>query len=293
MNYLVIGGTGTVGRDVVAGLLKHNKNVRVLTRSQEKAESLPTGARGVIGDLEDPGTYGRIFDGADKLFLLNAVTLTELHQGLAAVQEAVRAGVEHVVYVSVQDPDKLAHAPHIASKIAIERALRESGLAYTILRPNNFYQNDYWFEEAIVANGIYPQPIGEEGLSRVDTRDVAQAAINGLTQPGHENKTYTLAGPDVLTGPDCAAIYAELLDRPVAYGGNDLDAWAESARSMLPEWMVYDFRIMYAAFQEEGLAATDAQLNETRAVLGGEPRSFRSFAGEAVAQWKKKQPVTS
>ena len=288
MNYLVIGGTGTVGQDVVAGLLQQNATVRVLTRSEEHADKLPNGAIPVLGDLEDPTTYDQIFQGVDKLFLLNAVSMTELHQGLAAVNEAHRAGVDHVVYLSVHAPETIPNAPHIASKIAIENALKESGLTYTILRPNNFYQNDYWYEEAIAQQGVYPQPIGDVGLSRVDTRDVAQAAINAFTQPGHENKTYTLAGPDALTGEECAEIYADLLDRPVTYGGDDLNAWAAEMQSMLPGWMVYDFRLMYEAFQENGFAATDAQRNETRRILGHEPRSFRAFAKEAVSGWKKR-----
>jgi uncharacterized protein YbjT (DUF2867 family) len=285
MNYLVLGGTGTVGRDVVTGLLQENETVRVLTRSQENAKDLPTGATAVIGDLDDPSTYDQTFEGTDRLFLLNAVSPTELQQGLAAVNEARRVGVEHVVYLSVHDVEKAPHAPHFAAKIAVERALKESGLTYTILRPNNFYQNDYWFETPIRTHGLYPQPIGTVGLSRVDTRDVARAAVNALTQAGHENQTYALVGPDVLTGPDCAQIYADLLDRDVTYVGDDLDAWAEQMQSMLPGWMIYDFRLMYATFQEQGLEATRAQLEETRTLLETEPRPFRAFAEEIVAQW--------
>ena len=289
MNYLIIGGTGTVGKDVVAGLLQHDKaTVRVLTRSEKHGKKLPDGATSVIGDLEDPSTYDDIFAGTDKLFLLNPVSMSELHQGFAAVNEARRVGVEHVVYLSVQDPETIANAPHFASKIGVERALKESGIPYTILRPNNFYQNDYWYEDAIRSQGIYPQPIGIRGLSRVDTRDVAQAAVNAFTQSGHANKTYTLAGPDVLTGPDCAEIYADALGRDVQYAGDDLDAWQDQSRSMLPAWMAYDFRLMYAAFQEKGLIATDAQQKETRAILGTQPRSFRRFAEEIVEQWQER-----
>jgi len=292
MMYLAIGGTGTVGRDVVAGLLQQDATVRVLTRSQEHADTLPDGATGVIGDMEDPTTYDRIFDDVDRLFLLNPVSMTELHQGLAAVEEARRVGVDRVVYLSVQAPETIAQAPHFASKIGVERALKESGLTYTILRPNNFYQNDYWFEEAIRTHGIYPQPIGSVGLSRVDTTDVAQAAVNALTKPGFKNETYTLAGPDVLTGADCADIYNDLLDQPVSYGGDDLDAWAAQMQSLMPGWMIYDFRIMYDAFQTQGLAASDQQLEETRTILSREPRSFRSFASEAVEKWASRAAKT-
>jgi len=256
MNYLVIGGTGTVGQDVVAGLLQHDVPVRVLTRSQKHAATIPSGATSLLGDLEDPTTYDAVFADVDRLFLLNPVSMTELHQGLAAVNEARRRDLERLVYLSVHNPYTMPNAPHIASKIAIENAIKESGLPYTIIRPNNFYQNDYWFEEAIREHGIYPQPIGNVGLSRVDTRDVAEAAVNALTQDRHVDETYTLAGPDVLTGADCARIYATVLEQDVHYGGNDLDAWEAQAQSMLPAWMAYDFRLMYETFQQKGLTAT-------------------------------------
>lgn len=286
MNYLIIGGTGTVGRDVVRGLLDLDKEVRVLTRSQKHADDVPDGANTVVGDLEDPSTYGRIFEDVDRLFLLNPVSLSELHQGLAAVNEAQRVGVEHVVYLSVHDVMKAVNAPHFAAKIGVESALKDSGLSYTILRPNNYFQNDLWFEDAIRVQGIYPQPIGDVGLSRVDTRDVATAAVNALTQTGHELETYTVVGPDVLTGEDCADIYSELLGPDVTYAGNNLDSWQKQALSMLPRWMAYDFRIMYAMFQEEGLIATKAQEKQTRRILGGRPRSFRGFAKETVERWQ-------
>lgn len=292
MNSLVIGGTGTVGRDVVVGLLKQSDSVRVLTRSQEHADMVPKGARPVIGDLEDPTTYDAIFANVDRLFLLNSVSMTELHQGLSAVNEARRRRIERLVYLSVHNPYTMPHAPHIASKIAIENAIKESGIPYTILRPNNFYQNDYWFEHAIRDHGIYPQPIGDVGLSRVDTRDVAEAAVNALTQDGHADQTYTLVGPDVLTGTDCAVVYAKALNRDVQYGGNDLDAWEQQSRSMLPAWMAYDFRLMYATFQKRGLKATNAQHHETRTILGHDPRSFRAFVDEIAQQWRR-PPVTA
>ena len=82
MAYLIIGGTGTVGKDVVAGLLQHeNATVRVLTRSEKHGKKLPDGATAVIGDLEDPSTYENIFAGIDKLFLLNPVSMSELLPG--------------------------------------------------------------------------------------------------------------------------------------------------------------------------------------------------------------------
>ena len=285
MTILVLGGTGTVGRSVVRGLLDTGAAVRVLTRSVNHFDRIPSPATGVLGDLTDPTTLNGTFEGIDRLFLLNAVSPTELQQGLVALQEARRCGVERVVYLSVHHAERGPHVPHFASKGAMERALDASGLDVTILRANNFFQNDGWSKDALLAYGIYPQPIGDVGLSRIDAGDVAHAAVNALTQDSHVGRTYALVGPDVLTGAACAAVYADALgDASIQYAGNDLDAWSAQAARMLPSWMVYDLRLMYALFQAEGLVATDADHEQTRNLLGRAPRRFADFAAALTAE---------
>lgn len=282
MSYLILGGTGTVGSEVVKALRSRGDSVRVITRSPDE---LDEGLEAVEADMTDPLSFQGKFAGSSALFLLNPVSQTELQEGLFALEEAKRAGMEHIVYLSVQEVQKGPHLPHFASKIAMEAALEKSGIDYTILRPSNFYQNDLWFREAIVEHGVYPQPLGSIGVSRVDVRDIGEAAANAFHDHRHRNRTYTLVGPNPLGGPDCARIWGEALDREVAYGGDDLDAWEEQARDMLPPWMAYDFRLMYEIFIEEGLAATRDQLDETHTVLGGDPRTFRDFAEETAKQW--------
>lgn len=286
MGYLILGGTGTVGSEVVRELRERGEGpIRVLTRSDEKADELPDGVEGVVGDLTEPAHYDRIFADAERLFLLNGLSPDELQQGLAALNEAKKVGTGHLVYLSVHDVRKGQHVPHFASKVAIEDAIAESGLGYTILQPNNFYQNDHWFREAIVDHGVYPQPFGDIGSSRVDVRDIGEAAANAFVDRGPEDRAYTLAGPDALTGEDCARIWSEALGKEVRFAGNDLDAWYDQALQMLPAWLAYDFRIMYAMFQEKGFAATDAQLEETRTILGHEPRSFEAYVKELSEAW--------
>lgn len=285
MSYLILGGTGTVGSAVVETLVDRGEEVRVVTRSLEKVDDLPGPPEAVEADMTDPLSFEGKFAGSDALFLLNPVAPSELQEGLFALEEAKRAGMDHIVYLSVQDVDRGPHLPHFASKIAMENALKESGVAYTILRPSNFYQNDHWFREPILEHGVYPQPLGGVGVSRVDVRDIAEAAANAFADPGHRNNTYALVGPDALTGEDCARIWGQALGRDVRYGGNDLEAWEEQARQGMPAWMTYDFRLMYAVFQDEGLVATDEQHEQTRTILGAEPRSFLDFAAETAGRW--------
>ena len=287
MKHLILGGTGTVGGAVVGELMERGEAVKVLTRSPEKASALPAGAESVIGDLRDPGSYHRVFSDFDTLFLLNAVIDTELQEGLGAVNEARRAGAARVVYLSIHDAEKGPHVPHFAAKLAIEEAIRRSGISYTILRPNNFYQNDYWYQDVIREHGIYPQPIGDVGISRVDVRDIAEAAANALTRTGFENRSFTLVGPEPLTGAECARAYGEVYGREVRYGGNDLQAWARESGKMLPAWMVYDLALMYALFQDRGLHASAEQIAETERIVGHLPRTFGDFVQETATVWAR------
>jgi uncharacterized protein YbjT (DUF2867 family) len=142
MKVLVLGGSGTVGSHVVRELLERKVVTLVLTRSAEKGKRLPPGAEAVIGDLLDPGTVRSVFRGIDGVFLLTAVSTTETHEGLMAVNGARMSGVKRFVHMSVHNVEQAPHLPHFGAKLPIEAAIKASGMPYTILRPNNFFQND-------------------------------------------------------------------------------------------------------------------------------------------------------
>ncbi len=284
MTHLVLGGTGTVGSAVVKGLLAKGQTVRILTRSEDKAKAVPAGATGVVGDLTNPLTYDAIFKGSDSLFLLTANSITETFEALSALNEAKKLKYNKIVYLSVHNPEWGHHIAHFGAKVGIEQAIKESGIPYTILQPNNFYQNDYWFRDPILQYSVYPQPIGDAGISRVDVRDIADAAVNAMTTDNHANKTYALVGPEAVTGKSTAEVYSRLLGKEIKYGGHDMDAWYEQWRQWIPAWMAYEFRIMYELFQTRGLKATPAQLKETETILGHSPRRFEDFAREMLGK---------
>jgi uncharacterized protein YbjT (DUF2867 family) len=289
MRVLIIGGTGTVGSEVTQRLAGRGVTVRVLTRSREKSATLPPGVEVAVGDLTSPPTLPAALAGVDSVFLITALSQTETHEGLAAVEAAKAARVGRIVYMSVHRLDSAPHIPHFASKIPIEHAIRSSGIPYTLVQPNNFFQVDLWFREAILNYGVYPQPIGRKGLSRVDVRDIADLVVTVLTQPGHDGKAYAVAGPEALTGDAVAQTWSRRLGRPVQYLGDDLDVWAQQAKSMLPEWQVVDLCIMYRHFQQYGLIAGEDELARLRQVLGREPRRFEDFVDQTASAWTAPQ----
>jgi len=286
MSTLILGGTGTVGSGVVRELLERGESdLRVLTRSGDKIGDLPDGVEGVVADLTDPLTFDGVFEGTERMFLLNAVAPTELHEGLSALEEARRVGVGKIVYLSVHQVERGAHIPHFASKLAIERAIRESGIPFVFIQPNNYFQNDFWFRDAILEYGVYPQPIGDDGIPRVDVRDVSLASANALTSDEFDGRAVPLVGPDHLSGPTCAEAWSAAVGREIRYGGHDLVAWEKQNREYMPAWMVYDFRIMYQMFLEGGFAGTEADLAATRQILGREPRDYGAFTREVAETW--------
>jgi len=285
MSILVTGGTGTVGAALVKELAGRGSKVRVLTRDPAKVKPAK-GITAVQGDLLEPSTVRRVFDGIDAVFLLNAVGRTEACEALMAITGMRLASVKRVVYLSVHHADKAAWLPHFGSKIGVEEALKVSGIPFTILRPNNFYQNDYWFKDVLLQYGAYPQPLGSTGVSRVDVRDIAEAAAIALTTNGHAGQSYDLVGPEAVTGESTAKSWSAALGKPIAYAGDDLDAWEKQQLQYLPDWMVFDFRYMYEHFQKNGLIASGEAIRRQTKLLGHAPRGFDAFAQETAAAWR-------
>jgi uncharacterized protein YbjT (DUF2867 family) len=286
MNILVIGGTGNVGSAVVEELLKRGAQVRVLARKQPAQGKLAGGVEVAIGDLLDPVSVESAMQGIDKLFLLNSVVTDELTQALIAYGIARRVGVRHITYLSVFKVEQFRDVPHFASKLAVESALREFGVPYTILRPGYYIQNDTTLKSALMGGGVYPMPIGTAGLCAVDTRDIAEAAAISLTEEGHEGETYDLVGPSLISGPGNAATWSKLLGKEIQYTGHNFDEWERQMRANVPGWSAFDLRMMFQGYFDRGFASTETEVARITKLLAHAPRSYENFAAETVAVWK-------
>ena len=284
MKVLAIGGSGNVGSEVVKELLKRQVQVDVLVRKEDA--KIPAGAKAVTGDLLDPVSVKKALQGADKLYLLNAVTPDELTQGLIAYNLAKKLELKHIVYHSVFRVDRFKDVPHFASKFALEDAMREFNLPFTIIRPNYFTQNDLGLKDPLTKAGIYPMPLGPVGVSAVDVRDIAEAAAIALTTEGHAGKTYNLNGPDVISGLAAASIWSRALGREIKYAGHDMDSFEEQMRERGPAWSAFDLRMMFQGYIERGFGAEDGDIEILTKLLGHTPRRYADFANETARAWK-------
>jgi len=287
MRILVTGGTGNVGGAVVMELLKRGTEVRVLARKQPEAGKLSAGVEVAIGDLLDPVSVEQAMQGVDKLFLLNAVVTDELTQALIAYGIARRVGLKHVTYLSVFKVDQFRDVPHFASKLAVEGALREFGVPYTILRPGYYIQNDATLKDALLGAGVYPMPIGTAGIAAADVRDIAEAAAISLTEDGHDGQTYDIVAPTMISGSGNAALWSKLLDKEIKYTGHNFDQWEQGMRSRMPSWSAYDLRMMFQGYFDRGFGSTETEVVRLTKLLGHAPRSYEDFATQTAATWKQ------
>ncbi|MFD8560318.1 NAD(P)H-binding protein [Streptosporangium canum] len=188
MTFLVTGATGTVGRLVVTELLEAGQQVRALTRNPAKAD-LPAGVEVVGGDLGDPGTLGRAFDGVTGVHLINFAgdDYAPLRHGERIVELLAEAGVKRVTVLGgrVDGP--------------LETALASSELDWTLLNPVEFMSNTLkWWADGVRYQGVIREPFGGRLSAMVHERDIAAVAAKVLVEGGHGGRTYTLTGPEAL-----------------------------------------------------------------------------------------------
>jgi uncharacterized protein YbjT (DUF2867 family) len=287
MTILVTGATGNVGRQVVEHLVKRGADVRALVRDPSKAE-FPAGVSVVQGDFLDVDALRNAMSGVSTLFLLNAVVPDEFTQALIALNVARSAGIERIVYLSVIHADVYVNVPHFAGKFGVERMIEEMGFKATILRPAYFIQNDLTVKDVITGYGAYPMPIGPKGLAMIDVRDIAEIAALELLRREQAAEPLALdrinlVGPQTLTGTGIAAIWSDVLARPIHYGGDNTEGFEQNLKQFMPAWMAYDMRLMGERFLTDGMLPAAGDVERLTALLGRPLRSYRAFASETVA----------
>ena len=274
---LIAGATGTNGRELIAQLAEHDVAIRALVRDLEKAAGLAgPKVQLVQGDLADPASLDAAMAGVDIAYVVTAVVpeAPQLFSNFYAA--AKKAGVGRVVKFS-----GLGAAPDSGSELirqhaAADQELRDSGLSYTIIRPNSFHQNMFWQAEGIKLSGQFYLPLAEARQSTIDVRDIAAATVKVMLQPGHENKDYDLTGPESLSFAEVAATLSEVLGKPVSYVAIPVEAAEQAMKDMgMPEWNAHALAEIQGVFATGKYADTTDDLEQ---ILGHPGRTFRQFA---------------
>jgi len=260
---------------------------RALVRSPEKADSIERlGLEAALGDFEQPDTLDAAMTGCDHLFLLSPPSPHQPEQERNAIDAAKRAGVGHVVALSVLGSSPDASVAFGRWHGEIDRHLAESGLPHTLLLPSGFMQNFLASAQTVAEQGVLYGMTGETRVSYIDTRDVAAVAARVLTSPGHEGKAYALTGPEALSGDEVAERLSAATGRQVRYVDVPPDTFRALAGAGLPGWLV-DRLIELNTMMGAGHAA--GVTDEVATLLGRQPRTFEQFAAEHRAAFGGEQ----
>jgi uncharacterized protein YbjT (DUF2867 family) len=269
----VVGATGHVGREVVRQLKKDGHAVRVWTRDAARAGALGVSSdEVVIGDRRDPASLPAAVAGVGKAYYATPDpedTVAMLENFLAA---AKAAGVRHVVRLSARSADANATEDLARRHGLAERALEQSGLAWTHIRPSWFMQ--MMFEYA--PGGRMELPGGKGRIGWIDTRDIAALAVAALTGPGHEGKCHTISGPQALGYGDLARMLSEATGRDFVYVDMTPEDFREQALARGEEaWYVDLVLQLYANIRADRYAGISGEFEQ---VMGRPATTFAQFA---------------
>jgi len=279
---LVTGATGTVGREVVAQLLAEGHAVRALTRRPATAR-LDARVEVVEGDLTRPETLPRAVAGVERVFSL-ALGPDLASQEASLARAARQAGARHIVKLSVLGAGLGATEGVAVWHDAGERAVRESGLAFTFVRPGAFMSNALFWRDSIRREGKVYSNFGNGRVPFVHPRDIAAVAVCALSMPGHEGKAWPATGPEALGVGDQVRIIAAALGRRLEYVPITDDAAREGMQAAaMPPYLI-EALLPFAATVRSGRAAKIFPTVEE--VTGRPPLTFEQWARENVAAFR-------
>ncbi|WP_280301770.1 NAD(P)H-binding protein [Nocardia neocaledoniensis] len=274
---LITGATGTIGSALVSRLLADGVPVRAATRDPAAA-SFPTGVDVVRVDYRDPATFAPAMAGVEAAFLNGLPGPEDTGVDGALVAAAMAAGVRRVVKLSaIGTGDPRLGLPgtwHVPG----EQAVRESGLEWTILRPNTFASNTLSWIAPLRDGHPVPNLTGDGKQAVVDPRDVAEVAATALRTGRFDGRVLTLTGPLLHTGREQAGVLAEIIGRPIEVA----DIAAADAREFmtaagLPPAFVEGSLIGQAFIRDGHNELVSGDIEE---VLGRAPRSYADWAAD-------------
>jgi NAD(P)H dehydrogenase (quinone) len=220
---LVTGASGHLGQRVIELLLEADAG-RVIAASRTPEKLVDWAARDIEvrkADFDDPTTLVAAFEGVDRLLLISTDVIDGTDrrqvQHRNAVKAAEQAGVKHVIYTSLTNPEPGSPIAIAPDHYATEQALAASALDWTVLR-NNVY-TDYQLAglARAVANGQLVSAAGDGGVGYVTREDCARAAAAALGAPNSGRTVLDITGPALVTQADLAQIVSTITDRPVTY----------------------------------------------------------------------------
>ncbi|MGW0547358.1 NAD(P)H-binding protein [Streptomyces altiplanensis] len=272
MTFLVTGATGTVGRQVVAELLRRGERVRALTRDPAKAD-LPAGAETVRGDLTDPESLVPALEGVTGLHLITfgGAYFAPLTTGPEIVALAAKAGVRRITVLNGGGPTPL------------QDAVEAGDVDWTLVMPVEFMANTLEWAEGIRTQDEVAEPFVDRVSAMVHEADIGAVAAVALTEDGHAGRTYLITGPEALTVRDRVRTLAAARGRQI--GLTELSAeqaagrWRQAGTD--PETVAFLLDV-YGNTPPEGRTVVDT----VERVTGRPARTFAEWAADHAESFR-------
>lgn len=270
--YLITGASGNVGGEVLRRL--RERGVRAIGTGRRSSEGI------VELDFLRPETYATAIEGCHGIFLMRPPAISNTAETLnRLIDVAAGAGVSTIVFLSVEGAERLRFIPHHQVE---QRLLREE-CDWTILRPGFFAQNltEAYRRDIVLDDRIYV-PAGNGRIAFIDTRDIADVAVECLLHPErHRHQAYTLTGPVAVTFHDVAALLTDALGRVVRYDAATVLGYANHLLSVgLPATQVVVQTILHLGLRFGRSEHVDPTLER---VLGRPGRTMEIFVREHVS----------
>ena len=280
---LVLRSTGLMGREVLAALPRRRHPARPRPRPARLAMTDGVDVR--VSDLRDEASLRSALDGVAAVFHISSHQADEVELTRGVVTLCEELGVR---IVFAWGPRRGPHRPVGVGqrrldgrrflgydwKFAAARLVERSHTDPVLLVPGMFMQNDEVFAEGI-REGVNAHPASPKGLDRFDLRDLGEVAAGILLDADFPSGSYGLVGPRELTGPEFAQDWAQALDRPVRYAGDDDCALDAALRRNLSGHLLADWSASMRLLRGFPVKASRRELEETTRLLGRAPTRQR------------------
>lgn len=234
-------------------------------------------------DFEDRSTWDAV-QGCDQLFLLRPPPISRVETTLNPfVDHARRAGVRHVVFLSVQGAESNPRVPHHA----VERHLAQTGADWTFLRPGFFAQNfASAYRADVLEHGRLYVPAGAGEVAFIDVRDLGDVAARIFAEPeAHRGRAWLLTGPSRFTFTRAAELLTELSGRPIRYVAASIPGylWHLLVRRRLSPMHAVVQTVLHVGLRRGDAARVDDGTLAT--LLGRRPRDLEQYLRDFASSW--------
>ncbi|CAN7500283.1 SDR family oxidoreductase [Mesorhizobium sp. LjNodule214] len=282
---LVTGASGQLGRGVIHYLLDaHNvAPARIIATTRNPEGLADLAARGVVvraADFSDAASLESAFKGADRVLIISTGDLDlktgkRLKQHETAVAAAKKAGVSHLLYTSMPNPEPESPVLFAGDHYGTEQAIKASGIPYTIFRNGWYQENLFMALPHAIASGKWYTSAGDGRIAHGARDDMAAAIAAGLASGSTESKTYTLTGPQAHTAAEIAALVSEVTGKPLDVIQLPDEALTEGVKAAgVPD----EFARVIVSFDANTRSGRIAMVTDAIETLSGrKPQTLREF----------------